>query len=95
MAKTVNVAEAKRDFSELMTRAAHKGERFIIARRGKPMAALVSMEDLRKLTPPSEKPRGLLAAVGAWADFEGLEKVIADIYRSRRRAMDRKVPRLD
>jgi len=95
MTKSVSVAEAKRDFSELMMRAAHKGERFIIARRGKPMAALVSMEDLRKLTPASEKPRGLLAAVGAWADFEGLEKVIADIYRSRRRARDRKVPRLD
>ena len=94
MVRTVSVAEAKRDFSEVMTRAAHKGERFIIARRGKPMAALVSMEDLRQLAPASEKPRGLLASAGAWSDFRNLDQVIEEIYRSRRRAMDRKVPRI-
>lgn len=94
MTKSVSVAEAKRDFSELMMRAAHKGERFIIARRGRPMAALVSVEDLERLTAPPQGRKDLLASTGGWADFEGLQEVIAEIYRSRRRARDRKVPRL-
>jgi prevent-host-death family protein len=45
----VNVAEARKQFSELVARVAYTGERVIIERRGKPMMALVSMEDLHRL----------------------------------------------
>jgi prevent-host-death family protein len=45
----VNVAEARKQFSELVARVAYTGERVIIERWGKPMMALVSMEDLRRL----------------------------------------------
>ena len=46
MANIKNVADAKKTLSELMSRAAYNNERFLIQRRGKPMAALVSIEDL-------------------------------------------------
>lgn len=46
---TMNVAEARKQFSELIARVAYTGERVIIERRGKPMMALVSIEDLQRL----------------------------------------------
>jgi prevent-host-death family protein len=61
----VSVAEAKKRLSELMSRVAYKGERFVIERRGRPMAALVSADDLRRLEERPPKPRGLLAAAAA------------------------------
>lgn len=36
-----SVAEAKKHFSELLSRVAFRGERIIIAKRGKPLAMLV------------------------------------------------------
>jgi prevent-host-death family protein len=46
---TVSVAEARERFSEIIALVAYKGERFTIERKGKPMAALVSLEDLALL----------------------------------------------
>lgn len=47
--QVVSVVEAKRHFSDFMTRVAYSGERLVIERHGKPMMALVSMDDLRRL----------------------------------------------
>jgi prevent-host-death family protein len=47
--KTVTVDEARRKFSDLMDRVANASERLVIERRGKPMMAWVSMDDLRRL----------------------------------------------
>ena len=93
MADVVGVAEAKRRFSELMVRVVSKGERFIIQRRGKSVAALVSSEDLERLEKESSEPKGLLAAVGAWGDFgdEEIDKMVEHIYRQRREEKGREV----
>ncbi len=45
----VSVAEARERFSEIIALVAYKGERFVVERKGKPMAALVSLEDLALL----------------------------------------------
>jgi prevent-host-death family protein len=74
-----------------MSRVAYNKERFLILRRGKPMAALVSAEDLARLEEQLKVQRGLLAAVGAWADFEGLDEMIEDIYRQRGQVQDRDI----
>ncbi|PKB81810.1 MAG: hypothetical protein BZY88_05790 [SAR202 cluster bacterium Io17-Chloro-G9] len=87
----MSVADAKKHLSELMSRVAYNHERFLILRRGKPMAALVSAEDLARLEQDPAAPKGLLAAVGAWADFDDLDQVIEDIYRHREKAQDRPV----
>ncbi len=91
MAGTMSVADAKKRLSELMSRVAYKSERFLIQRRGKPMAALVSAEDLARLEQQPLSAHGLLGAVGACADFDELDVMIANIYLQRGRAEDRAV----
>ena len=85
----VNVAEAKKQFSDLLGRVAYRGEVVIITRRGKPMA---------KLVPPTftENVRHL-GNVKGWLDaddpyFALLEQVLATrarhvprVLRGRRR----------
>ncbi|MBI3610927.1 MAG: type II toxin-antitoxin system Phd/YefM family antitoxin [Nitrospirae bacterium] len=96
MTKKVSVVEAKRDFSELTSRVALQKERYIIERRGKAVAALVNVEELRRIEALPEKnwKRGLLAAVGAWEDYPRLDKFVADLYSARRKSKDRRVQRL-
>jgi len=91
MTSVLGVGEAKKRLSELMSRVVYRGERFLIRRRGRPMAALVSADDLARLEQEPAAPRGLLAAVGAWADFEELDEVVREIYEQRERARDRTV----
>ena len=91
MSKSVSVGEAKRSLSELMGRVVYRGERFVIERRGKPMVALVSAEDLARLEQEAVSAGGLLAALGAWAEFDEIDDLVADIYRHRSQATDRGV----
>lgn len=94
MSKTISVAEAKRRFSELMSRVVYAGERFVIERKGKPMIAVVGVEDLKRLeATPTKEAKGLLAAVGAWEELENLDGVVAQIYKYRKKEKVRKVSR--
>jgi prevent-host-death family protein len=61
--ETINVAEAKSRFSELISRAA-SGERFIIQRRERPLAALIGAVDLERLERTSRAARKLALALG-------------------------------
>lgn len=55
-----SVAEAKKHFSELLSRVAYGRERITIAKRGKPLAMLI---------PPSAEPgSGHPGAVAGWLD---------------------------
>jgi prevent-host-death family protein len=45
----VGIAEARRELSAIINRVVYGGERIILASRGKPKAAIISIEDLRKL----------------------------------------------
>jgi prevent-host-death family protein len=45
----INVADAREQFADLMGRVAYGGERIIVQRRGKPMMAWISLEDLGRL----------------------------------------------
>lgn len=87
MAKRISAAQAKAHFSALVAQVAYGGEHYVIERRGKPLAALVSMDDLQRLQElgPSARPQGALALVGAWREVEerDLDALIADIYAQR------------
>jgi prevent-host-death family protein len=61
--ETINVAEAKSRFSELISRAA-TGERFIIQRRERPVAALIGTKELEHLERSSRAARSLALALG-------------------------------
>ena len=43
------IADAKRQFSELVERAAYKGETVTVGTRGRPKVALISVDELRRL----------------------------------------------
>ena len=49
MAKNIGVAEVKKSFSVVISEVSLKGEHFVIEKKGKPMAALVSVEELQRI----------------------------------------------
>lgn len=57
------VGEAKSRFSELISRAAG-GERFMIRRRGRPVAVVLGRTDLDRLERASRRARSLAEALG-------------------------------
>lgn len=89
----LGVAEAKRRFSELIDRVS-EGEQFIVARHGKPAAALVAPAE-PSIRASGQPPVGLAAVAGALAEWEEIDEVVRDIYSARRRSQDRPVPSLD
>jgi prevent-host-death family protein len=44
-----NVVDVRNTFSDYLNRASYQGERIIIERRGKPIAALVPLADIERL----------------------------------------------
>jgi len=72
---TVSVADAKKQFSDYINRSALGGCRVIITKRSRPVAAIVSMHDLRNLE-QGAKRKGLLALLNTWEGFEEVETAI-------------------
>ena len=90
MAIKLNTAEIKAHLSELVNRVAFSRERLIVMRRGKPVAALISLEDLQRLevleaadTQPTEGQHPVMKAFGGWADLDNLDKLMTEIYAER------------
>lgn len=81
---TVSVAEAKSHLSELIAKNAHSHERFIITRRDKPVAALVSIEDLHLIEQHRER-QGLSAVAGKWRGFAEVAASLEDLAALRRK----------
>lgn len=80
---TISVAEAKSHLSELIAKSAHGYERFIITRRNRPVAAIVSIEDLKIIEQHQER-QGLAAVAGSWSDFTEIANALGDIAEFRR-----------
>jgi prevent-host-death family protein len=96
LVKKVSAAEAKAKLSALVAEVAFGGQCVVIERRGKPLAALVSMSDLARLErghATSSQPRGALALVGAWRDVpdEEINALISGIYTAREQDLGRPV----
>lgn len=94
--KKVSAAEAKANLSALVGEVAFGGQHVVIERRGKPLAALVSMGDLKwleEMRATSAQPQGALALVGAWRDIpeETIDALVADIYAAREKDSGRLV----
>ena len=51
----LSIANARNNLADALNRAAYGGERVVLERRGKPVAALVSMEDLELLEQLEDK----------------------------------------
>ncbi|MDI6770566.1 MAG: type II toxin-antitoxin system Phd/YefM family antitoxin [Anaerolineales bacterium] len=49
MEKTIGMAETKSNLADLVRQVAYGGERFVLERRGRPMAVLISVEEYKRL----------------------------------------------
>ena len=65
----VSVTEARKSFSEFLNRAACGNEHIVVTSHGKPKAAVISIEDLRRL----EGLEDFAAAMEEDAEFEAGE----------------------
>ena len=81
----VSVAKLKSHLSELIAKSAYKNEKFIITRRNKPIAALVGLDDLRKIEQYEER-QGLAELVGKWPDFSEIAEFVDDLESLRKKS---------
>ena len=70
----IGVSEARETFAELVNRAAYRHERVLVARRGRPIAAIVPIEDV-ELLERLEDEFDLGAAREALADPENAPEI--------------------
>jgi prevent-host-death family protein len=71
--ETINISDAKSHFSEFLSRAA-SGERFVILRRERPVAAIIGAGELARLERSTEIARRLAQTLGQSPKLlEGIE----------------------
>jgi prevent-host-death family protein len=91
MAEVIGVADAKRRFAELIDRV-QRGERFVVARRGRPVMALVPAGDEQE---EEFEYTGFAALAGALADWPEFDEIMKEVVASRKDARDRDMPYFD
>lgn len=90
MSTSVAITEAKKKFAEFVNRAAYGGERFLIKRRGKPIAAIIGMNDLELLEMlGDENESQLLWKLIKRAGKKPIEQIIADYEYERNAKFNR------
>ena len=88
MVKKVSTVELRKDLSGLLAKVAKGGGQVIIEKRGKPLAALVSVAALdliERQRTTSASPQGALALAGAWGDLKEreMDSLLAEINAKR------------
>ena len=101
MTLSADTSQVKAQLSEFIGRVAYGRERVLVLRRGKPVAALVSVEDLRRLEvadatsgETSETPmmHPIMRAYGGWAKSDDLgDEFVAEIYADRLKAVRQEI----
>ncbi|MFC1592301.1 type II toxin-antitoxin system Phd/YefM family antitoxin [Thermodesulfobacteriota bacterium] len=82
MRKNIALAEMKSHFSEYVSKSAYQHERFIITKRDKPVAALVTIDDLQELE-QLEARRGLASVAKRWKGFDEIARELDDLKNIR------------
>jgi len=81
--RTLGVVEIRNNLADIMAQVAYSGVRFVVERKGRPMIALVGVEDLRRLE-ALERARDselLRRAKAAWQGTLPLDQVMAEYER--------------
>ncbi len=97
MTKAFSTADIKARLSEMIGKVVYGHERLIVLRRGKPVAALVSLRDLQRLealdTAGTEKPHvhPIMRAFAGWAERDDLDTLTDEIYQDRAATLGREV----
>lgn len=72
----LNVSKAREEFSEVVNRAAYGKERTVVSRRGKDLAAVIPIDDLRLLERLSQKEIDRIDLEDARAALKEAERTI-------------------
>lgn len=94
MNDNISVAEAKSHFSKYISKVAYADKRFVITRRNKPIAALVSIDELQKfdLKEKSEKEsKKFSEMIRKWKDFNEIADDVEKAYKERSKDKGRNV----
>lgn len=89
----IGIADVKRHFADVLGAVRHRGDRFVIERRGTPVAALVPLDVLEQAD--KQENQGFLALVGGVERGEDIAAALDDAIRERRRAGTRPAPTVD
>jgi prevent-host-death family protein len=88
--KSASVAEIKSKLSEYLARVSLTGEHVVITKRDRPVAALVSMDQLERLKTRDEA-EGLASAAGKWDSFREIADEVSAAYSARGKDAGRKI----
>ena len=97
MTKSFSTAAIKARLSEMIGKVVYGHERLVVLRRGKPVAALVSLQDLRRLEALDDastaKPdvHPIMRAFAGWAERDDLDTLTNEIYQNRAATLGREV----
>jgi prevent-host-death family protein len=83
---TVSVAEGKKSFSRLIQDALERNDEFIVTKRGKPVAAIVSYEDYLR----SRRKEGLRKIMEARAEFLKSGVSAGEAYRESKKQIEKR-----
>ena len=92
--KHVSAAEAKARFAALLDDVQHRGNRYVVERHGREVAALVGVEEAERLgSPLPDEAAGALALLGLWSDIpdEEIDALLEDLRDAREQDRGRTV----
>ena len=92
--RNVSTVEARGNLSEVLNRAAYGKERVVLARRGRPLAAVVSMEDVAVLEAleDQEDAEDLRVRLAEWKGSGERPIPLAEVAREHGIALQRRKP---
>jgi len=86
----MGVAEVKRRFADVVGQVMHGKRRVIVERRGRPVVAIVPLEEGDLLSRPGERLAKVIGCAGE--EGESFRKLMSDVVSGRRRRPPRSVP---
>ena len=97
MTKSFSTADIKARLSEMIGKVVYGHERLVVLRRGKPVAALVSLQDLQRLealdatgtVKPDVHP--IMRAFAGWTEDDHFDTLTDEIYHDRAATHGREV----
>lgn len=81
---TLEATKAKDTFGDTLNRVAYGKERIILTRHGRPIAALVPLDDLERLDAGDSEPASARGAPGAASTRPEIKQAIADLLALRK-----------
>ena len=90
MFKTVNAIKARQNLGELLEEVFYKNDHFLITRKDKAMAVMISVEDYERFLKQREEDFSILDELRAVTSKKSLQDVKQDVTAAIKRVRSRK-----